>query len=159
MKTLKTILLINVFLSATILWLTREDWLPSLSAFALSTNAMWYRMMHISAIGYFLINAVQFKKYATEFALAGGMALILIFDMYNTPTLHNVFTVATLVAACATLFINSPKIPWYLATGVTVGAFGTFAYGYYSDFHFLLAEIIAMAFVTGGKLFENYKSE
>ena len=155
MKLLKTILVAISFISAGLLWITREKYLPSLSAFALSPNAMFYRAMHISMMLFLMINAVDFKKYATEFALAGGMGLILIFDMYNTPTLHNVLTVSTVLLACVTLLVNS-KINKKVAWGLIIGAVGIFAYGYFTDFHFLLAEVLCMACLSAGKLVEIY---
>lgn len=156
MKVLKTILLSITFLSAITLWLTRDQYMPSLSSFALSDNAMWYRMMHVSVVMFFTINAVEFKKYATEFALAGGMACILIFDMYRTPDLHTIITVGTLLLACVTLFVNS-KISKVVAGFLTLSAAGIFAFGYFTEFHFLLAEVLAMACISAGKLIEIHQ--
>ena len=156
MKRLKTTLLSLSFVFAGLLWFTKDEYLPSLSAFALSSNAMYYRAMHLSVAFFFMINAIDFKKYATEFALAGGMGLILIFDMYNTPTLHNVITVSTILLACFTLVVNSIIEKWraWLLVG---GAVGAFVIGYFTDFHFLLAEVMCMAFLATGKLLEIHK--
>ena len=160
MKLLKTILLSITFLSAGLLWLTRDQYLPSLSAFALSPNAMFYRTMHISAAFFFLINAIDFKKYATEFVCAAGMALILIFDMYNTPTLHNVFTVATLLLVCFTLLVNVKKtyLNKTIAISLVAASIVIFAIGYFTNFHLFFAEVIAMAFLSTGKLIETHNS-
>lgn len=155
MKLLKTILLSITFISAALLWITRSEYMDSLSAFALSENARFYRLMHISAAFFFLVNALDFKKYATEYALAGGMALILIFDMYNDPVLHYVFTVATLLTACVTLIINSHLKKW-LSYSITVAAVVVFLVGRTPLLHFLFAEVIAMALIASGKLTEIY---
>lgn len=156
MKTLKTILLISSFLFSGILWLTREEYLESLSAFALSKNALYYRAMHISTILFFMVNAISYKKYATEFALAGGMSLILIFDMYNHNVLHSIFTISTVLLACLTLVINS-KLNKRLSWILVIGACTTFSIGYFTSMHFLLAEVITMAILASGKLLEIYK--
>ena len=159
MKFLKTIALLITFASALALWLTRENYMESISAFALSKNALYYRTMHLSMVFFFLINAVDFKKYATEFVLAAGVAGILIFDMYNNPVLHNIFTVGTLVLACITLLINvkEDSLSRELAVLLVLCTLGIFAVGYYTDMHFFLAEVLAMGFVATGKLIEVYK--
>jgi len=158
MKLLKTILLSVTFLSSILLWITRDEYLPSLSAFALSDNAVWYRIMHLSASWFFLINAIEFKKYATEYILALGMGLILAFDMYHHTTIHNVVTVFTLVLASFTLLVNAETtFKKGIALIFVIGALGSFALGYFwTGFHFLMAEIIAMTFLSSGKLTEIY---
>lgn len=160
MKLLKTLLLGITFVSALLLWFTRDQFMPSLSSFALSENAMYYRMMHISILYFFVINAVEFKKYATEFVIAGGIGCILIFDMYNTPLLHNVFTGATLALACITLLINvkTSALDRSLAWLLVGCAVGIFLVGYFTKLHFFFAEVIAMACIAAGKLVEIHRS-
>ena len=155
MKTLKTILLSITFISALLLWITRESYLPSLSAFALSDNASWYRLMHLSMTWFFLINAMDFKKYATEFILALGIGLILIFDMYHHPLIHNLATAFTIALACFTLIVNAKSsLKENIAIGLVAIAVIIFLIGYLTNFHLLLAEIIVMALISTGKLIE-----
>jgi hypothetical protein len=160
MKLLKTILLSVTFLSAFLLWLTRSEWMPSLSSFALSENVVFYRFMHLSMSWFFLINALEFKKYATEFVLALLVGCILAFDMYHHHTLHLIFTAATVLLCCFTLLFNVNKgLNSTFAMICVVGAVGTFAVGYFVEaFHFLLAEVICMAFLSAGKLKEIHKT-
>jgi uncharacterized membrane protein len=134
--------------------------MPSLSAFALSENAMWYRLMHISTAFFFLINAIDFKKYATEFVLAGGIGLILVFDMYNSPLLHNWITALTLGLACLTLLINVRKntLDKTLSRILVACAIGIFLVGYFTKLHFFFAEVIAMAILATGKLLEIHQA-
>lgn len=159
MKILKTVLLSITFISAALLWFTKDQYMSSLSAFALSDNAMYYRAMHLSMIGFFIVNAISLKKYVTEYAIALGLALVLMFDMYNSPVLHNVFTVGTLLLACVTLLINVRKntLDRSLARLLVACAVGIFLIGYVTEFHFLLAEILAMLCIATGKLIEIHE--
>jgi len=155
MKLLKTIMLSITFLSAVMLWLTRDEYLGSLSAFALSDNALYYRLMHLSMTWFFLINAIEFKKYATEFILALGVGLILIFDMYQFPVIHNISTAMVILLACFTLIVNAKStLKKWVAVLLVIGAIGSFVIGYFTNFHLLLAEIITIVFIAVGKLIE-----
>ena len=158
MKTLKTILLGVTFLSAGLLWWTRDEWLGSLSAFALSDNVLFYRSMHLSMFAFFLINS-RFKKYATEYFLALGIGLILVFDMYHHPTIHFWATLLTILLACFTLIVNAESSLNKTFAGFMIGgALTSFACGYFIEsFHFLLAEVLCMGFIATGKLKEIYK--
>ena len=160
MKLLKTLLLSVTFTSAFLLWLTRSEWMPSLSSFALSDNVVFYRFMHLSMSWFFLVNAIEFKKYATEFVLALLVGCILAFDMYHHYTLHLIFTAGTILLGCFTLLFNVNKgLNSAFALICVLGAVGSFTTGYFIDsFHFLLAEVICMAFLAAGKLKEIYNT-
>ena len=158
MKLLKTLLLSISFISAGLLWFTREEWMPSLSAFALSKNAVFYRFMHLSLSWFFLINAIEFKKYATEFVLALLVGCILAFDMYHHQVLHNTATALTISLVSFTLLVNAKdSLNRGFALLCVVGAILSFVLGYFWDsFHLLFAEVLCMAFLSAGKLKEIY---
>jgi hypothetical protein len=159
MKRLKTILLSVSIVSACVLWFTRSESLPSLSAFALSDNALYYRLMHLSASWFFLINAFS-KRYVTEFLLALGMGLILSFDMYNYKVLHFIFTGATLALACFTLVYKKKGFEFKQYMFISVGASIIFVLGFFTEaLHLLLAEIIAMTVIINGKLLEVWEEK
>jgi len=147
-------LVITSILSACMLWFTRSEWQESLSAFALSDNVMWYRLMHLSASWFLILN---YKSSWHNLIIGFGMGLILIFDMYHYFTIHAIVTVATIVFTCYSLIINSKDFEQHLMfflSGVAVLVFGI---GYFdSTFHLLLAEIIAMLCLMTGKLREFY---
>ena len=153
-KNISIALVITSILSACILWFTRSEWQDSLSAFALSDNVMWYRLMHLSASWFLVLN---YKSSWHNLVIGFGMGLILIFDMYHFFIIHAIVTVATIVFTCYSLIINSKDFEQHLMlflSGVAVLIFGI---GYFnSTFHLLLAEIIAMLCLMTGKLREFY---
>jgi len=153
-KLLRTVLSSVSIVSAVLVWLTRTRPLESLSAFALEDNAIYYRIMHISASLFFILGG---RINRMDYYLSFGMALILAFDMYHYPIIHNTVTGATLLLACLSLIYYSKgferSLMWFLS-GVAVGVF---TIGYFSpSLHLLLAEIIAMACIMCGKLRENW---
>lgn len=156
MKFLKTLLLLTTLISSILLWETKPQPLPSLSAFALEDNALYYRIMLLSASWFFLINALEFKKYVTEYILALGMGLILVFDMYHFPITHNIIVGVTFLLACITLIINTHKqLNEALAMVIVILAILTFIVGYFEEsIHLLFAEVVAMTLISTGKLIE-----
>ena len=144
-------------LSACLVWITKSEWLPSLSAFALSDNALYYRTMHISASFAFLLDFAHYKR-LSNFLLGIGMALILIFDMYHYPFIHNFITFSVLIFACASIMYKLKGFELHIATVLSVITLLVFALGYFVEsFHLLLAEIIAMCAILTGKLREIWK--
>lgn len=153
MKTLRLILSIVSILSACLLWITRTEWQPSLSAFALSENALYYRAMHVSAALFLVLGKKRFDKY-----IAFGMALILGFDMYHYPILHNLITVITLILACFSLIYLNKGFYRNVMIFLSFSAIIVFVLGYFvSSFHLLFAEIISIGCIMNGKLIENYE--
>ena len=139
-------------LSACMLWFTRSEWLPSLSAFALSDNALYYRLMHLSASWFLIIN---YKSSWHNLLLGFGMGLILIFDMYAFSMVHNIVTVATLSFACFSIIYNAKGFERNLSIFLSGSAILYFCIGFFNNtFHLLIAEIIAMALIMVGKLRE-----
>jgi hypothetical protein len=151
-KIIKTILTVVSITSAILLWVTREEWLPSLSAFALSTNVLWYRTMHISAIIFCTIDGARRKS---SYFLAFGMSLILIFDMYHHTLIHNIATASTLLLACILLLVENKGFERIVMVPIVLSAVLFFSVGYFnSTFHFLMAEILALGCIYIGKLRE-----
>lgn len=157
-KQIRTVLSIISIVSAIVLWLSRSEWLPSLSSFALSDNAIYYRVMHITASWFFLLGG---RNNSHDYFLAFGMGLILSFDMYHYPILHNTVTILTLLFACFSLIYKASRgFERSLAIFLSSMATGVFLVGYFvPSFHLLIAEIIAMAGITCGKLREIWNYE
>jgi len=135
------------------IWLTRTKPLESLSAFALEDNAIYYRIMHISASLFFILGG---RINRMDYYLSFGMALILAFDMYHFPVIHNTVTALTLLLACTSLVYYSKGFERSLMIFLSGTAIGIFVIGYFFSLHLLAAEIIAMGCIMCGKLRENW---
>lgn len=158
MKVLKTVLVSSSILFAIVLWLTRDESLRSLSAFALSDNAIYYRMMHFTASWFFITNALTTNKCITEWLLGFGMGLILAFDMYHFPLLHNIITASVLGLACYTLIYRTKGFERKLMILLSISAVSVFIIGFkFHEVHLLLAEIVAMVCIMNGKLYLEWK--
>lgn len=142
MKILRTFILTLVLVFAGILWGTREEWMISQSAFALSSNSIWYWLMHLSIILTFILEGIQTKKWSS-WLVAGGSAGILAFDMYNYPMLHNTFTAFTMASAVFHIIYHAgtEKRP-YAILNCFVGTL-LFLLGLLSGVHLYFGEVIA----------------
>ena len=167
-KKFRTILIIGSLLSTAMLWLTRSEWQNSLSAFASSDNAQWYNLMHVLAMAFWLLNAAAFNRahkkswifndritirHANLDIITGlGMGMILVTNMYLVYTWHVIFTVSTFAVALFNLIFTAPKkdlvFRWVLASLAIV----SFVTGYFTSFHFLVGEVLAMALIGVGML-------
>ena len=153
-RILRTVLVCASIVSAILLWFTRSEWLNSLSAFALSDNVVYYRVMHLTAVLFFALGERK------NLILAFGMASILAFDMYHFPTIHNIVTAFTLGYACFDLIRTNKGFERTIMIFLSFSAVLFFCIGYFVDsFHHLLAEIIAMVCVMNGKLRETWVKE
>lgn len=156
MKIIKTVALVLSLICAGILWATRTEWMNSLSSFALSENALYYRAMHLSIISFFILDSEKNKH--SPF-LAIGFAFILIFDMHHHFMLHSVFTAASLAFACFSIIYNSKGFERSIMGFLSFVAILVFCIGYFNtSFHFLLAEVIAMGCLVIGKLRETWNN-
>lgn len=159
MKTLKRILLIASPVFAALLWVTRSEYLDSLSAFALSDNLVFYNLMHVSMLSFFMLNAQDYyrfnKNFILELLVGFGFGMILSFDMYNNLILHDIFTVGTMLLAGFTLIRNSNGFETHVMWALSSIAVVVFLLGFFiSTIHHLLAEIIAISALSIGKLRE-----
>ena len=153
-KTIITTLYVVSILSACLVWFTRTEWLPSLSAFALSDNAIFYRMMHITASWALLMDYVKYNRVYNGL-IGVGMGLILMFDMYNFNFLHNLFTAIVLLYACYSVLKQTKGFEFSVSIFLTGIALLVFGLGYFIDsFHLLMAEIMAIGSILVAKLRE-----
>lgn len=159
MKKFNNIIGVLTVIFAIMVSVTAKETLPSLSAYALSENVLWYRLMHLSAVIFFMLN-IEKNKFNLYAGLA--MALVLAFDMYHFPVIHDIATVSALLIAGYSLIIAYTGFMKSLMIFLSGVAVVIFCIGYFnSTFHHLLAEIIAMAALMNGKILENinYKQE
>lgn len=154
MKLISTILVSFSIVSAIMVSLTASEQLGSLSAYALADNVLWYRLMHLSAVMYFMLNI---DKNRFNLFIGIGMGLILAFDMYQFQTLHNIITASTLALAAYSLIKVVRGFERSQMIFLGVAAVGVFCVGYFTNFRHLTAEIIAMATIMNGKLIETWK--
>ena len=156
MKVLSTILISLTILCSIMVGVTATEHLKSLSAYALADNVLWYRLMHITAIMFFMLNKNK-NKY--NLFVGFGMGLILAFDMYHFHIIHNVVTVGTLLLAAFSLIEVARGLTKKQMIMLSVAAVSVFCVGFFTNFRHLTAEIIAMAILMNGKLLEIYKDE
>ena len=158
MKLLQTILISISLISSIILWITRAEWLPSLSAFALSDNVLWYRLMHLTGSWFFLLYALYNSK-VVGIVTSFMMGMILVFDMYHHHTIHDIVTLLTLLLSI-TLILHDIKFKSFnfiWGSFLSLGILLVFIIGYFVEsFHLLLAEIIAMFLVANAMLLKIY---
>ena len=154
-KTISTILISITILSSIMVSVSATEYLQSLSAYALSDNALWYRLMHLTAVMFFMLNTDK-NKY--NLFIGFLMALILAFDMYHYETIHNVVTASALALAGFSLISVAKGFTRIQMIFITACAVGVFCLGYFNNtVHHLLAEIIAMTCIMNGKLIELWK--
>ncbi len=152
-KIINTIVFCLSIVVIPILWATRAEWLPSLSAFANQHNAIFYWIMHLSAAGGYFYYWSKVLSSKLEFLIGIGLLLILGFDMYNTPMLHNIFTVATFLLAMYNDVVLSSDKERPLAWFRCFVASSLFALGFFVwDVHFFFTEAVAMFCILVGML-------
>ncbi len=142
-KTVWTGVVVSTLTFAGLLWFSREEWLPSQSAFAGTKYQIWYILMHTSIFFSFLLSGIYFRKFY-YYIVSLGVLGILAFDMHVYPMLHNISTAFTLFVAVLSLIFDSPKRerPYQIFLGCF--AAGIFGVGLWEDtFHLFLAEVFA----------------
>lgn len=141
MKIFKTLLICSTFLFITLLWLTRLEWLPSQSAFALSNNVIWYYLMHLSMIGIFVWDYITNKKLQSLLVSLCGVG-VLVFDMYSFPMIHNIATALLfLTASYNIIMFSNKKERKYSIINCSVAAL-FFLFGLLTEMHLFYAEAI-----------------
>ncbi len=143
----------------SLLWATKLEWLPSQSAFALSENAIWYYFMHFSIMFAFFMMWMIFSKLKKQGHVENNKpwlyllpvitgAGVVIFDMYNWPKLHNIFTAALFITASLSLILNAKNRDdgmYIFACGVSALIF---LLGVVSNVHLFFAEA-TVEFILG----------
>lgn len=142
MKILKTTVLMSSLVFAAMLWLTRDEWMISQSAFALSNNNHWYWAMHAAIISTFVLDAGTSKRWM-GYLVAMSAFGILWYDMYGYPQLHNVLTALTMLLAVFNLIYYAdvkerPIVIFVSGVGSLV-----FLLGVLTDVHIFFAEVVA----------------
>lgn len=140
-RILKTIILASTLVFAAVLWMTRDEFMISQSAFALSDNNHWYWLMHISIIVTFVLDWLHHSR-LWSLAVSVASALVLAFDMYHFPWLHNFFT--GLMAALAVfnvIYFASKKERPYAIMNSGVGVL-VFMLGFLGDVHLFFGEVV-----------------
>lgn len=118
-KLARTILILLILLMPILIWATKIEQLPSLSAYALSPNAIYYRAMHLFGSWLFLIEGQKFRRHL-DMVTGICMGFILIVDMYFSGTVHNIFTASTMGLASFGIIYYSH---WrYLGTNILISA-------------------------------------
>lgn len=149
MKIFKTIVLVSSLLFAAILWLTRDEWMISQSAFALSNNNHWYWAMHGSIILTFILDAgtsERWQGYLVSLAAAG----VLWYDMYGYPQLHNILTGLLMVLAVFNIIFYADKKERPIVILASFIGSLIFVLGVTTDIHIFFAEVVAeFAIVVG----------
>ncbi len=143
MKILKTILISSTFIFVLLLWLTRLEWLPSMSAFALSDNVIWYYLMHFSIIGIFIWDYITHKNWESIIVSLFGVG-VLIFDMYSFPIMHNIMTALLFASGVYNIirYADNTQERVYSIFNASVGTL-FFLVGLWSNMHLFFAEGVA----------------
>jgi len=163
-KAFRSALLLGSLAAILPLWLTRSAWKNSLSAFASSDNAQYYNLMHVLGLAFWLLNAQAPNRAYTATRLLGvtikhgnidiltGLLMggILVTNMYLVYTWHIVFTVATLAVALFNILVTAPKADLIYRWIFAALALAAFVLGYFTEFHFLVGEALAMAMIAMG---------
>lgn len=155
-KHVQTILVISVLFNALMLWLTRVEFLPSMSAFAGAYNQIWYLAMHYSMAFIFFLDGATSKRWLSTL-IGFGPLFILGFDMYEYSTAHNWSTGITVVLAVYSIIFQNDKKerPYSILLGVLAG--GIFLVGFLVEsMHLFLAEAIAELAIGAGVLRRSY---
>jgi len=150
-KLLRTCLVSGTILLAALLWFTRTEYFPSLSAFANAQNQIFYNSMHIVASWFFIMNGAK-RNNNLDYWVGFGMGGILLTNMYTYPMAHNIVTAATLGLAVFNIIYSSRNFERIVSIFLGTTAIIVFLVGYLTDMHFLLAEVIAMACVAIGMI-------
>lgn len=156
-KIILTILLLATLLCAMLLWETKEEWMPSMSAFALSNNVSWYILMHCCMILFWFWDSSAHYRPMSSFIGFANIG-ILAFNMYDDRWLHNGFTFLTVLLAVISLIYYSSKKnkPHNYFIGGVVAII--FVLGLTTSLHLFLAEAIVIFCIGVGKLREIWSS-
>lgn len=92
-----------------------------------------------------------------DIIVAMGMGAILVTNMYLAYTWHVVVTIATLVLAIFNIIFTSPKRDIVFRFILGAGAVAAFIVGYWTDFHFLVGEVLAMSLIAFGMIRQIWK--
>lgn len=151
MKILKTVLICLVLVFAGTLWATRLEDLQSQSAFALAPNAIWYYLMHFAIIATFVSDWWTHKSRWLNFAPALGSTLVLLWDMYNFPVLHNWATALTMAGAVSSLIVYaaSQQERIYVIVACVIGAV-MFPLGMFTNVSLFFTEVVAETMIGVG---------
>lgn len=156
-KILKTALLTSTLVFAAVLWLTRDQFMISQSAFALSNNNHWYWLMHLSIIATFVIDFIQYKR-LWSLAVSVASACVLAFDMYNFPWWHNLFTglMAALAVFNVIYYAGKQERPFAIMNSL-VGTL-VFLLGLWTDVHLFFGEVV-IEFTIGVSMVRRFWKE
>jgi hypothetical protein len=131
-----------------ILWLTRIEDFPSMSAFANAPNVIWYHAMHLFGSWFFLLNGAAQKR-SLDYFIGFSMGAILLTNMYVYPTIHNIFTGLTIVLAVTSMNVYSSVRNRYRNISLSILAVVGFLIGYLTPvYSIFLGEWITMACVS-----------
>lgn len=142
MKIIRTLVLVAAIVFGALLWFTRIEWMNSQSEFALADNNYWYRLMHISIILTFMLDAIVYDR-AWSFLVAVATVGILMFNMYEYPLTHNIMTGVMAVLAAGNLIyfsskVERPRAMMNVGVGTLCFLLGLLVW----DFHLYLGESI-----------------
>jgi len=150
MKIFRTIVLINVLLSAIILWATKDVPMISQSAFALSPNNHWYVLMHLSIMLTFVLDAIFGRRpwgWAVVLTSAGTLA----FNMYDFPLVHNIFTAGIMATAVFNLiYYATPHTRKYAILNSAVASLIFILALTTNGIHVFFAEVVAELAIAVG---------
>lgn len=140
-KIIRTLLIVSTLVFAAVLWLTRDQYMISQSAFALSDNNHWYWLMHLSIIATFVIDWLKYKR-LWSLGVAVATAGILGFDMYNFPWLHNFCTgiMAALAVGNVIYYASTKERPYAIMNSLVGTVF--FLLGLWTDVHLFFGEVV-----------------
>lgn len=157
MRELRVLLITLSVICAVLLGLfTGIVYRNSLSAFDMPgsygtelTFRIVYYLMHASAVLFFLLHFKQRRKWLdlTTGMLLGGVAL---FNMYDYYWIHVVVTVAALLSAIINQVVNAVPRERYVEIFSASCAVFFFCLAYFTNLHFLVGEVVAMACVGIG---------
>ena len=124
------------------LWITRNEWLPSQSAFANQPNVWWYYGMHASIALTFILNYIRNRTFVS-ILVAIATAFIVIWDMYTASMLHNIATGTMAALACYDMIrytstIQRPYVLMNCGVGAIVFLLGFLIW----DVHLFFAEMV-----------------
>lgn len=102
----RTTLMILTLVMPLVLWFTRTEDFPSMSAFANAENNPFYHAMHVFGSWFFLLMGAAYRRnwyYWTGFGMGG----ILFTNMYLVQTVHNIVTATTMGLAVLCMIVYS----------------------------------------------------
>lgn len=131
-----------------ILWTTRNQDFPSMSAFANADNNPFYHAMHVFGSWFFILQGAA-KRRNLYYWVGFGMGGILFTNMYIIQTVHNIVTAMTMgLAVGCMVFYSSRK---NMAANIIMAtlAVSVFIVGFLTNiFHLFFAEWFAMFIIA-----------